>query len=60
MTVSSEKNGPVTTVVLSRPEVRNALDRATAEGLAEAFRAFEADDEARVAVLFGANGTFCS
>tara|TARA_B100001964_G_scaffold198578_1_gene224415 strand:+ start:165 stop:947 length:783 start_codon:yes stop_codon:yes gene_type:complete len=60
MTVSSEKNGPVTTVVLSRPEVRNALDRATAEGLAEAFRAFEADDEARVAVLWGAHGTFCS
>ncbi len=60
MTVTIEKNGPVTTVVLSRPVVRNALDRATSASLAEAFRAFEADDEARVAVLFGANGTFCS
>ncbi len=60
MTVTSEKKGPVTTVVLSRPEVRNALDRATAEGLSEAFRTFDADDQARVAVLWGAGGSFCS
>jgi enoyl-CoA hydratase len=50
----------VTTVILSRPQVRNAVDAATAESLREAFRAFEADDEAHVAVLWGAGGTFCA
>jgi enoyl-CoA hydratase len=60
VSVRSERNGPVTTVVLDRPQARNAVDRATAEALSEAFRAFEADDEARVAVLWGAGGTFCA
>jgi enoyl-CoA hydratase len=60
MSVRVEKQGPVTTIILARPEVRNAVDRPTAEALAEAFRAFEADDDARVAVLFGDGGTFCA
>ena len=60
MAVRVEKNGPVTTVVLDRPDRRNAVDRATAEALSAAFRAFEADDKASVAVLWGAGGTFCS
>ena len=60
MSVRSERLGPVTTVVLDRPEARNAVDRAHAEALADAFRAFEADDEALVAVLWGAGGTFCA
>lgn len=60
MTIRIEKSGVVTTVVLDRPERRNAVDRATAEALAEAFREFEADDEARVAVLHGDHGTFCA
>ena len=60
MPVRVEKQGPITTVVLDRPEVRNAVDRAAAEALAESFRAFDADPEARVAVLWGAGGTFCS
>jgi enoyl-CoA hydratase len=60
MSVHVEKKGPVTTVILSRPEVRNAVDRDTAEALAEAFRTFDADDEAFVAVLYGDNGTFCA
>ncbi|CCB78138.1 putative enoyl-CoA hydratase/isomerase family protein [Streptantibioticus cattleyicolor NRRL 8057 = DSM 46488] len=55
-----ERRGPVTTVVLDRPERRNAVDGATAAQLADAFRAFDADDEARAAVLWGAGGTFCS
>lgn len=59
MTVRVERNGPVTTVILSRPEVRNAVDRATAEQLAAAFRAFETDGAAHVAVLWG-EGTFCA
>lgn len=60
MTVIVEKNGSVTTVILSRPEVRNAVDRETAQALADAFRAFEADHEAKVAVLTGAGGSFCA
>ncbi len=55
-----EKNGPITTIILNRPEVRNAVDRPTAEALAEAFRIFELDEEARVAVLTGAGGCFCA
>jgi enoyl-CoA hydratase/carnithine racemase len=60
MSVRAERSGPVTTVVLDRPETRNAVDREHADALAEAFRAFEADDDASVAVLWGAGGTFCS
>jgi len=60
MGVRIEPRGPVTTVVLDRPETRNAIDRDTASALADAFRAFDADDGARVAVLSGAGGTFCS
>lgn len=60
MSVSIEKNGAITTVILNRPEVRNAVDRATAEALVEAFREFEADDSALVGVLYGDNGTFCA
>jgi len=60
VSVRSERLGPVTTVVLDRPEARNAVDREHAEALADAFRAFEADDEALVAVLWGAGGTFCA
>jgi enoyl-CoA hydratase len=55
-----EKNGPVTTVILNRPEVRNAVDRETAEALADAFRAFDADAEASVGVLWGTHGHFCA
>jgi enoyl-CoA hydratase len=60
MSVLVEKTGPVTTVILSRPEVRNAVDRSTAEALANAFRDFDRDDEARVGVFYGDNGTFCA
>jgi len=60
MSVRVERKGPVTTIVLDRPARRNAIDRATAEALADAFRAFERDDEARVGVLFGDHGTFCA
>jgi enoyl-CoA hydratase len=60
MAVRVEKQGPVTTVILDRPEVRNAVDRVAAQALAEAFRGFDADPEARAAVLWGEGGTFCS
>ncbi len=60
MSVRVEKHGPVTTVILSRPQVRNAVDGPTARALADAFRAFDADAEASVAVLWGEGGTFCA
>jgi enoyl-CoA hydratase len=60
MTVRIEKNGSVTTVVLSRPEVKNAVDRPTALELLSAFRAFGVDSAAKVAVLWGDGGTFCA
>lgn len=55
-----ERDGPVTTITLNRPEVRNAVDGPTAAALLGAFEQFEADDEAAVAVLTGAGGSFCS
>jgi enoyl-CoA hydratase len=55
-----ERDGAVTTIVIDRPEVRNAVDGATAAGLAAAFRKFDGDDGAHVAVLTGAGGTFCA
>lgn len=55
-----ERVGRVTVVTLSRPYARNAVDRETAALLASAFRAFDADPDASVAVFHGAHGTFCS
>ncbi len=60
MAVRVEKSGAITTVVLSRPEVRNAVDRDTADALVRAFEAFDADPSAHVAVLWGEGGTFCA
>ncbi|MFD3927627.1 crotonase/enoyl-CoA hydratase family protein [Streptomyces sp. NPDC058614] len=60
MPVRIERQGYVTTVVLSRPEARNAVDGPTAVELADAFREFEDDGAARVAVLWGEGGTFCA
>jgi enoyl-CoA hydratase len=60
MEVETVKQGPVTTIVLNRPEVKNAVDRKTADQLADAFRAFEKDPEAYAGVLWGAGGCFCA
>ncbi|MFO0610976.1 MAG: crotonase/enoyl-CoA hydratase family protein [Polyangiaceae bacterium] len=60
MGVRVERHDAVTVVVLSRPDVRNAVDRPTAEALSAAFRAFEADPTARVVVLHGDGGHFCA
>ncbi|SUA48070.1 crotonase/enoyl-CoA hydratase family protein [Nocardia africana] len=60
VSVRIERSGPVFTVILDRPEARNAVDGPTAQALADAFRAFDADDTAAVAVLWGAGGTFCA
>lgn len=58
--VRVERSGAVTTVILDRPAAKNAVDRPTAEALADAFRAFDADDTAKVGVLYGDHGTFCA
>ena len=60
MPVYVEKDYPVYTVVLDNPEVRNAVDGITAQQLADAFRDFERDEKALVAVLWGTNGNFCA
>jgi enoyl-CoA hydratase len=60
MSVQVERNGPITIVILSRPEVRNAVDRQTAEELVRAFREFDSDPEALVGVLAGDHSQFCA
>ncbi|MBI2204106.1 MAG: crotonase/enoyl-CoA hydratase family protein [Candidatus Rokubacteria bacterium] len=60
MTVRIENDGPVTTIVLHRPEVRNAVDPATADALVSALLAFDADPNALAAVLWGEGGAFCA
>lgn len=60
MLVLTETDGPVTIITINRPEVRNAVDRPTAEALSAAFRHFENNPDAKVAVLTGAGGFFCA
>lgn len=55
-----ERNGPVTTAIINRPEARNACRVATVKALHDAFMAFAAEDEAKAAVLTGQGGTFCA
>src|SRR6478735_11389508 len=58
--VRVERSGSVTTVIMNRPEARNAVNGPAATGLYEAFDEFDKDDSAAVAVLWGDNGTFCA
>jgi enoyl-CoA hydratase len=60
MKIITEKKGPVTVVIINRPEVKNALDREATALLAAAFQEFDADPTAKVAVLWGAGGAFCA
>jgi enoyl-CoA hydratase len=60
VTVRVETDGVVTTITIDRPDKRNAVDGPTAAALADAFREFDADDRASVAVLYGDHGTFCA
>jgi enoyl-CoA hydratase len=60
MSVHIQRDGHVTIITIDRPQRRNAVDRATADALADAFRAFDADEDAHVAILTGAGGTFCA
>ena len=60
MTVRTQRDGAVLVVTIDRPAARNAVDRPTADALVSAFRDFEQDDTAAVAVLTGADGHFCA
>ena len=60
MTVRVEKQGPVTTVIHSRPEARNAMDPESADALVAAFNEFDNDPDANVAVFWGEGGSFCA
>jgi enoyl-CoA hydratase len=59
-TVLVDRDREVLVVTINRPEVRNAVDVPTAEALLRAFQEYERDDQASVAVLTGAGGTFCA
>jgi len=58
--VRTEHDGPITTIIIDRPEARNAMSPEAADALCEAFRVFEADDNASVAVLYGDHEVFCA
>lgn len=58
--MQTRRDGEVLVVTINRPRVRNAIDRPTADELAAVFREFDRDDDVSVAVLTGAEGTFCS
>ena len=60
MTVRTDKHGDLLVITIDRPEVRNAIDHATANALADAFRAFDADRQRSACVLTGADGHFCA
>jgi len=60
MTIHVKADGPIAIITIDRPGVANAIDRPTATALADAFRAFDGDGALAVAVLTGANGTFCA
>jgi len=60
VTVRRQQHGPVCVVTIDRPEVRNAVDRATAEALESAIATAETDADTRVVILTGAAGTFCA
>jgi enoyl-CoA hydratase/carnithine racemase len=55
-----DRNGPITTITLNRPEVHNALDKALSDELNRAVRAVNADRECRIMILRGAGDTFCA
>jgi enoyl-CoA hydratase len=60
MAIRLERRDAIVTIVIDRPEARNAVDGPAARALAEAFREFEGDEALRVAVLWGAGGVFCA
>jgi len=60
MNIEIDKHNRVTVITINRPAARNAVDGPTAAELAAAFRAFDVDPDTDVAILTGANQTFCA
>jgi enoyl-CoA hydratase len=60
MTVQQSTDDGICIITINRPDVRNAVDGPTAAALADAFRRFDEDNSATVAILTGADGTFCA
>ncbi|MGP1274614.1 MAG: enoyl-CoA hydratase-related protein, partial [Caulobacterales bacterium] len=60
MTIRHETKARIAIITIDRPERRNAVDGPTAQALADAFRRFDADEDADIAILTGAGGTFCA
>ena len=60
MALIIDRDGPVTTVTINRPQARNAVNSETALELRAAFKAFDADDEQSIAILTGVEGAFCA
>ena len=60
MSVSVTRDGEITIVAIDRPDRRNAVDSPTAHALYDAFKAFDADETASVAILTGTGGAFCA
>lgn len=60
MNLIVDRQDHTTIISIDRPEVRNAVDAETAAALADAFRVFDADDDAYIAILTGSGGTFCA
>ncbi len=58
-TIEISKNDGIWTIMINRPELKNAVDHPTAQALADAFREFDQDSESKVAILCG-NGNFCA
>src|SRR5258708_21987045 len=59
-TVSYDIDGAIAVVTIERPAARNAVNRATAQALASAFRRFDVDAAASIAILTGRGGAFCA
>lgn len=58
--VLTERRGNVLIITINRPEVRNAVNAAVAEGIAGALEELDADGELAVGVLTGSGGYFCA
>jgi enoyl-CoA hydratase len=60
MKIRTEARDEIWVVTITRPEVRNCVDRETAEALADAFRSFDENEDLSVAILQGEDGAFCA
>jgi enoyl-CoA hydratase len=57
--LTEERDG-ILIITINRPEAKNAMNKAAAEGIAAAVDRLDSDDNLRVGILTGAGGTFCS